>query len=82
MGLVIFDSFNVACFSLPHPTSPFLLLQTEDVHSIINGKLALRYAGADVEAMKAVATAHQNRSLQDFETALKTYPSGMLGVNG
>ncbi|RUP43105.1 hypothetical protein BC936DRAFT_137593 [Jimgerdemannia flammicorona] len=50
-------------------------LRAGNVHSIINGKVALRYAGSEVEAMKAIATAHQNRSLQEFETALATYPS-------
>ncbi|CAG8565664.1 4169_t:CDS:10, partial [Cetraspora pellucida] len=50
-----------------------MLNLSEDVYAIINGKLALRYAGREVDAMKAVATAHQNRSLIEFETALKTY---------
>ncbi|KAI9492258.1 PCI domain-containing protein [Zychaea mexicana] len=45
----------------------------EDIHSILGGKMALRYSGADIEAMKAVANAHQNRNLQEFETALATY---------
>nr|CAG8604301.1 2691_t:CDS:2 [Entrophospora candida] len=50
-----------------------MLNLSEDVHAIINGKLALRYAGREVDSMKAIATAHQNRSLIEFETALTTY---------
>ncbi|KAI8981667.1 PCI domain-containing protein [Mycotypha africana] len=50
-----------------------MLNLTEDVHSIIGGKVALRYAGPEIEAMKAVANAHKNRNLQEFETALATY---------
>ncbi|KAI9256611.1 PCI domain-containing protein [Phascolomyces articulosus] len=50
-----------------------MLSLPEDIHSILGGKVALRYSGADIEAMKAVANAHQNRNLQEFETALATY---------
>ncbi|KAG1473766.1 hypothetical protein G6F56_000764 [Rhizopus delemar] len=50
-----------------------MLNLTDDVHSIIGGKVALRYAGVEIEAMKAVAQAHKNRNLQEFETALATY---------
>jgi len=52
-----------------------MLNLTEDVHAIITGKVALKYAGSEVEAMKAIANAHQNRSLQEFESALATYPN-------
>ncbi|CAD6957010.1 unnamed protein product [Tilletia controversa] len=45
----------------------------DDISSIIQGKLALKYAGRDVEAMKAVAKAHEDRSLEDFEKALRDY---------
>ncbi|CDH52208.1 pci-domain-containing protein [Lichtheimia corymbifera JMRC:FSU:9682] len=45
----------------------------EDIQAILSGKTALRYSGSDIEAMKAVASAHQNRNLQEFETALATY---------
>jgi 26S proteasome regulatory subunit N6 len=42
----------------------------------VGGKVALKYAGSEIEAMKAVALAHQNRNLQEFENALATYPNG------
>lgn len=58
----------------------FYSLQTEDVHSIVGGKAALKYAGVEIEAMKAVANAHQNRNLQEFETALATYTDGKMMI--
>lgn len=45
----------------------------DDITSIIEGKLAQRYAGRDIDAMKAVAKAHEERSLEQFEIALKEY---------
>eukprot|EP00111_Clytia_hemisphaerica_P007776 TCONS_00022583-protein len=45
----------------------------DDVQSIISGKLALRYAGQHIEAMKAIATASHNRSLQEFQDALNKF---------
>lgn len=51
--------------------SKIMLNSPDDVSSIISGKL--KYAGRKLEAMRAVAVAHKNRSLKDFETALQTY---------
>ncbi|SCZ93789.1 BZ3500_MvSof-1268-A1-R1_Chr6-3g08885 [Microbotryum saponariae] len=48
----------------------------EDVTSIIAGKLAQRYAGPQVDAIKAVAKAHEDRSLSDFERLLKEHRKG------
>lgn len=46
----------------------------EDVHALSGHKAALRYVGEkDVVAMRAVATSLSNRSLLEFESALKTY---------
>ncbi|KAG0216545.1 26S proteasome regulatory subunit rpn6 [Mortierella sp. GBA30] len=50
-----------------------MLNLSEDIQSILNSKVALKYRGIEVEAMKSIATAHQNRSLQEFELALATY---------
>ncbi|KAK9453151.1 hypothetical protein V1511DRAFT_473348 [Dipodascopsis uninucleata] len=50
-----------------------MLNLTDDIHAILTGKMAQKYAGRDIEAMKAVASAHSNRSLKEFEQALETY---------
>ena len=43
------------------------------MQSLTSGKVALKYQGRDIEAMKAVASAHKERSLQAFESALSKY---------
>ena len=45
----------------------------DEVSAIINGKPGMRHQGAAIEAMRAVATAHKQRSLQDFEKALASH---------
>ena len=39
----------------------------EDVQSIVTGKLALKYAGVQIEAIQSIARASQNRSVAEFE---------------
>jgi 26S proteasome regulatory subunit N6 len=53
--------------------SKIMLGQSDDVHQIVSGKLAITYSGRDIDAMKAVAEASHNRSLAGFQEALKTY---------
>ncbi|GAA5985887.1 hypothetical protein JCM5350_006850 [Sporobolomyces pararoseus] len=48
---------------------------SEDVNSILGGKLAQKYSGKDTQAMKLVAQAHKDRSLQDFEKLLQQHKS-------
>ena len=50
------------------------------MHSIINGKLAEKYKGSHIDAMKAIATAHDKRSLLDFEQALIKYKKGIFAA--
>lgn len=53
--------------------SKIMLRTPEDVQSIMSGKLAVKYAGRDLDAMRAVAEASHRRSLADFQTAVKKY---------
>ncbi|CAI6335406.1 unnamed protein product [Periconia digitata] len=45
----------------------------DDVTSLMASKHAIKYAGKSLDAMKAVARAHTNRSLEEYETALEDY---------
>ncbi|KAK6618443.1 26S proteasome regulatory subunit rpn6 [Polyplax serrata] len=53
--------------------SKIMLNTPEDVTQIVSGKLALKYAGKDIDAMKDVASASSNRSLADFQKALQNF---------
>ncbi|XP_070566151.1 26S proteasome non-ATPase regulatory subunit 11A-like [Ptychodera flava] len=55
-----------------------LLNSPDDVQSIISGKLALRYAGPQVEAIKSIASAYQKRSLSEFKKALAVYKEQLV----
>ena len=43
-----------------------MLNLTDDVTALLSGKYGIKYAGIELEAMKAVADAHSKRSLKDF----------------
>lgn len=38
----------------------------DEVSSLLSGKLALKYSGTDLDAMRAIAEAAKKRSLSDF----------------
>ncbi|MCJ1335097.1 26S proteasome regulatory subunit rpn6 [Bachmanniomyces sp. S44760] len=50
-----------------------MLNLVDDVNSLMASKNAAKYSGSNLEAMKAVARAHSNRSLEEYEKALATY---------
>ncbi|KAL2265536.1 hypothetical protein VTJ83DRAFT_6636 [Remersonia thermophila] len=50
-----------------------MLNLADDVNQLMTSKQALKYAGPSLEAMKAIARAHSNRSLEEYERALATY---------
>jgi len=58
--------------------SKIMLNNADDVHSIVSGKLALRYTGAEVEAMKSIANASKKRSLADFQKTLVEYKPQLM----
>lgn len=45
----------------------------DDVTLILGNKNVVKYQSRDIDAMKAIATAYSNRSLNEFEEALKAY---------
>ncbi len=45
----------------------------EDVLSLVSGKLALKYSGSQIEAMKEISQAAKRRSLADFQRTLGQY---------
>ncbi|KAI1911780.1 26S proteasome regulatory subunit rpn6 [Ophidiomyces ophidiicola] len=50
-----------------------MLNSANDVNTLLASKHAIRYAGTSLEAMKAVAKAHSNRSLEEYERTLTDY---------
>ncbi|MFH4981740.1 hypothetical protein AB6A40_008449 [Gnathostoma spinigerum] len=53
--------------------SKVMLDTPDEVSSILSGKLALKYSGSELEAMRAVAEAAKKRSLADFNAAFGSY---------
>ena len=43
------------------------MFSADDINNLITGKLALKYAGKEIESMKAIGVASQKRSLAEFQ---------------
>jgi len=48
-----------------------------DVQAILKGKQGIKYSGIDTEAMRSITKASVDRSLEDFQAALKKYDAGV-----
>ncbi|EEB05713.1 19S proteasome regulatory subunit Rpn6 [Schizosaccharomyces japonicus yFS275] len=55
--------------------SQIMLNSASEVKSLLSGKHAIKFAGRDLDAMRAVAKAHEDRSLAAFEKTLLEYKS-------
>jgi len=51
---------------------------SDDVNNLISGKLALKYAGREIESMKAIAASSQKRSLAEFQKTLETFKEELI----
>eukprot|EP00879_Flechtneria_rotunda_P002976 GHRR01003194.1.p1 GENE.GHRR01003194.1~~GHRR01003194.1.p1 ORF type:complete len:412 (+),score=154.91 GHRR01003194.1:318-1553(+) len=56
-----------------------MLNEAGDVPAIISSKAGLKYTGQDVDAMRAVAKAYQDRSLKAFQACLDSYKQQLVG---
>jgi 26S proteasome regulatory subunit N6 len=80
-----FEQFSALGDPAAVPALKYMLLckvmlhEAGDVPALIAAKAGLRYAGPAVDAMRAVAAAHQERSLQAFQDALDAYPTELAG---
>ncbi|GIL86302.1 hypothetical protein Vretimale_13691 [Volvox reticuliferus] len=52
--------------------------QADDVPGIISSKAGLKYTGPEVEAMRAVAQAYHDRSLQTFQDVLEAHKTQLV----
>lgn len=52
-----------------------MLDSPEEVSTILSAKLALKYSGLDLDAMRAVAEAAKKRSLADFNAVCLVFDS-------
>jgi len=75
-----FEAFNAADKTLKAKENMKLMMLTkimmnrpQETKAITSSKSGLKYDGPQIEAMKAVAAAHEERSLKKFEAVLQQY---------
>lgn len=60
-------SVHINCVSCNN-SNKYIFYRPDEVHSIIMGRLVLKYAGPEIDAMKSIAEASRKRSMADFQT--------------
>lgn len=73
MDLKNVSSHKLKVPSVSTPALQIMSSEVQDVPGIIASKAGLKYAGADVDAMRAVSKAYENRSLSEFQSTLQSY---------
>jgi len=58
--------------------SKIMINAADDINNLITGKLALKYAGKEIDSMKAIGVASQKRSLAEFQKTLETYKTELI----
>lgn len=54
-----------------------MMNKPDEVPGVLTSKLALKYAGAQVDALRAIAAACRDRSLHEFERAKAAFPDAL-----
>lgn len=75
------NTFEKACQVLKYMLlSKIMLNLIDEVKTILNAKYTKEtYQSRGIDAMKAVAEAYNNRSLQEFNTAMQNYKTELMG---
>lgn len=76
-----YNSYEKACQVLKYMLLTKIMLNLiDDIKNILNAKYTKEtYQNKGIDAMKAVAEAYNNRSLLEFNTALKNYNTELMG---
>jgi len=51
----------------------------DDVNSLLASKNGLKYAGKDIDAMRAINQSYKNKSLIDFNNVLREFTNEISG---
>ena len=79
-----FDAyFNMSNYEAIHALKYMILCKimlnsTDEIQAILAGKSAIKYGGPSIDALKQIAVAYKNRSLAQFDLAMKSNKAVLL----